>query len=306
MRIKLGLLSTVIALCLGQAYSAEAQNEVKQTQEKELDVNKSIRECREILKDIVSATEELSEKNIELLGILSNTYFKDIDDFTKTNTENTNQLLLLGSKLFEADKMLNDIADTYIDSDQDARKNTTDKIELVRNNLESIAEKFKNMYTNCKTLVTIIPKNDDKLKGAVMSLLHVYLMVEIKFQFIVSNLFTLKSNINLQHWTQIAKELTVEISSTQDQTVESPTYDSGALDKDLTDFMKKLESKKRKVSKKTTKSAANSEDYSARRLERRKRLDRLTTSDEASEPNTTRTTRKARVKKTTVEKEEEK
>lgn len=302
MRVKLGLLSTVIALCLGQAYSAEVQNEVKQTQEKELDVNKSIRECREILKDIVSATEELSEKNIELLGILPNTYFEDIDDFTKMNTENTKQLLLLGSKIFEADKMLNEIADTY---NPDARKNTTDKIELVRNNLKGVAEKFENMSRKLKNAAIIVPTNENKLQLAVMNILHMYLNIETKFSSVLHKLYMLKIDINLKRWTQIAKELTVEISSTQDQTAESNTYDMGALDKYLTDFIKKLESKKRKVSKKTTKSAANSEDYSARKLERRKRLDRLT-SDEASEHSITRTTRKARVKKTTVEMEEAK
>lgn len=302
MRVKLGLLSTVIALCLGQAYSAEVQNEVKQTQEKELDVNKSIRECREILRDIVSATEELSEKNIELLGMLANTYFKGIEDFTKTNTENTKQLLLLGSKIFEADKMLNEIADTY---NPDARKNTTDKIELVHNNLKSIAEKFENMSSKLKEAVIIVPTNESKLQLVVMNILHMYLNIETKFSSVLHKLYMLKIDINLKRWTQLAKECTVETSSTQNQNVESPAYDIGSLDKDLADFNKMLQRIKRKPSKKTTKSAANSEDYSARRLERRKRLDRLT-SDEASEPSTTRTTRKARVKKTTVEMEEAK
>jgi len=305
MRVKLGLLSTVIALCLGQAYSAEVQNEVKQTQEKELDVNKSIRECREILNDIVSATEELSEKNIELLGILPNTYFKDIDDFTKTNTENTKQLLLLGSNIFAADKMLIEIVNTYVDTNSYEKNDTTDKIELVHNNLKCIAEKFKNMSSKLKEAVIIVPTNESKLQLVVMNILHMYLNIETKFSSVLRKLYMLKIDINLKRWTRLAKECTVETSSTQNQNVESPAYDIGSLDKDLTDFMKKLESKKRKVSKKTTKSAANSEDYSHRRLERRKRLDRLT-SNEASEPSTTRPTRKARVKKTTVEKEEAK
>ena len=77
------------------------------------------------LNDIVSATEELSEKNIELLGILSNTYFKDIDDFTKTNTENTSQLLLLGSNIFAADKMLIEIVNTYVDTNSYEKNDTT-------------------------------------------------------------------------------------------------------------------------------------------------------------------------------------
>ena len=155
MRIKLSLLSTVIALVCGQVYSCEIQNATEETQEISSKVADEVNACRECLKTAISSFKKFSEALQEVSS------FEWIDDVLRTKIENTKLALPNSEPLFEIDKMLVEVYEKY---KADNSEDFNCKMNELRTKVSQIAQSVELLKDELRAQNKSIQNLEDKLR----------------------------------------------------------------------------------------------------------------------------------------------
>lgn len=237
MRIKLGLLSTVIALVCGQVYSSDMPKVTEKTQETSSSVADEANKCKEHLQNAISIVEEFSASCVAFSETLQASYFEGIDEVLNTQIENSKVILGLGTPLFEINKTLAEVYEKYkVDNSEDLKG----KINESREKLMEIAKSVKSFGDTLDAQKEKIPSGEYELRNIVLKLQQKHRSLDSEIMRIDHSLEMLGLTMNLERWDKLARELTVPVTPAEPIKVAEKEDGPTKLDKEIEEFEKKL------------------------------------------------------------------